>query len=432
MTELTPPPVVLDIARVLESAGFETWCVGGAVRDALLGKVHLDWDLATAATPQQVKLLFRRTVPVGIEHGTIGILDPQGTLHEVTTFRRDVKTDGRHAVVEFGASLDEDLARRDLTINAIAWSPSRQVMHDPFDGRGDLTRKLVRAVGDPPARMREDRLRALRAMRFASRFGFTIEPATWAAIVDSAPFLKRLSAERVRQELEKTMEQVARPSEAIALWRSARVLDELLVALVGVSDVAIRSLDCLPVPGLPGRPQRRTNRIAALFLELGGRGADGALRALRCSNSDIAWISALAERWAMLGATMEQALLAPSGPADAEIRRWAAVVGRTRLGPLLRLAAARWKAQMELGRPGPTAERVRSLYRRALRIAWRDPIELADLAVDGDDLLQAQIASGPALGRILIRLLDAVVTDPAVNTRDALLAVARRTAAEEA
>ena len=430
MTALRPPAVVLDIARVLETAGFETWCVGGAVRDALLGKAHLDWDLATSATPQQVKLLFRRTVPVGIEHGTIGVLDPDGTLHEVTTFRRDVQTDGRHAVVEFGASLDEDLARRDLTINAIAWSPSKQILHDPFDGQGDLARKLVRAVGDPSARMREDRLRALRAMRFAARFGFTIEPSTWAAIVESAPLLKRLSAERVRQELEKTMEQVVRPSEAIGLWRRARVLDELLVALVGVSDVAIRSLDCLPVPGLAGRPQRRMNRIAALFLELGGRAADGALRALRCSNSDVAWIAALADRWAMLGTTMEAALLAAHGPSDAEVRRWAAVVGRTRLGPLLRLAAARWRAQMELGHPAPTAERVRSLYRRALRIAWRDPIELADLAVDGDDLLQERVASGPALGRLLVRLLDAVVTDPALNTRGALLELARRLALE--
>jgi tRNA nucleotidyltransferase (CCA-adding enzyme) len=430
VTALRPPTVVLDIATVLENAGFETWCVGGAVRDALLGQVHLDWDLATSATPQQVKLLFRRTVPVGIEHGTIGVLDPHGTLHEVTTFRRDVKTDGRHAVVEFGASLDEDLARRDLTINAIAWSPSRHVLHDPFDGRVDLARKVVRAVGDPPSRMREDRLRALRAIRFASRFGFTIEPATWAAIVESAPFLKRLSAERVRQELEKTMEQVARPSEAIALWKRARVLDELLVALVPVSDVAIRSLDCLPMPGLAGRPQRRTNRIAALFLELGGRGADSALRALRCSNSDVAWISTLADRWAMLGTTMEEALLTPDGPPDGEIRRWAAIVGRTRLGPLLRLAAARWQAAAALGQPSPSPERVRALYRRALRIAWRDPIELADLAVDGDDLLQARIAAGPALGRVLAGLLDAVVTDPALNTREALLSLARRTAGQ--
>ncbi|HWJ15088.1 MAG TPA: polynucleotide adenylyltransferase, partial [Gemmatimonadaceae bacterium] len=120
MTPLTPPVAVLEIAGRLEEAGFEAWCVGGAIRDALLGHPHLDWDLATSATPQDVRRLFgKRTIPVGIEFGTVGVLDQSGTMHEVTTFRRDVKTDGRHAVVEFGASLDDDLARRDFTINAI-------------------------------------------------------------------------------------------------------------------------------------------------------------------------------------------------------------------------------------------------------------------------------------------------------------------------
>ena len=161
--DLNPPASVLDIAARLERAGFETWCVGGAVRDALVGQRHSDWDLATAATPEQVMQLFpRRTIPVGVPHGTVGVLDPAGVMHEVTTFRRDIRTDGRHAEVEFGASLDEDLARRDFTVNAIAYSPSRHVLHDPFDGRGDLRRHLLRAVGTPADRMREDRLRALR------------------------------------------------------------------------------------------------------------------------------------------------------------------------------------------------------------------------------------------------------------------------------
>jgi tRNA nucleotidyltransferase (CCA-adding enzyme) len=208
---LDPPREVREIAHALEQAGFETWCVGGAVRDALLGLPHLDWDLATSATPPQVKRTFRRTIPVGEQFGTIGVLDRHGRLHEVTTFRRDVQTDGRHAVVEFGASLDEDLARRDFTINAIAYSPSTERLHDPFKGRDDLSHGVVRAVGQARERMVEDRLRALRALRFAGRFGFRIEPATWAAIVDSAPFLSRLSRERVKQELEKSMEQVAVP-----------------------------------------------------------------------------------------------------------------------------------------------------------------------------------------------------------------------------
>ena len=184
---LHPPPTVRDIAERLEHAGYETWCVGGAVRDALLGHPHLDWDLATAATPDRVQALFRRTVPVGIEFGTVGVLDRKGVMHEVTTFRHDVRTDGRHAVVEFGASLDQDLARRDFTINAIAFSPKTNELRDPFAGREDLAKGIIRAVGAPDQRMKEDRLRALRAMRFAGRFGFRIEPETWTAISASAP-----------------------------------------------------------------------------------------------------------------------------------------------------------------------------------------------------------------------------------------------------
>ena len=158
--KLNPPETVRKIAATLESAGFETWCVGGAVRDALLGHAHLDWDLATAAKPQDVQKLFKRTVPVGIEFGTLGVLDEDNVMHEVTTFRKDVQTDGRHAVVEFGVSLDDDLARRDFTINAIAYSPRTDAIRDPYEGRKDIERNIIRAVGDPRERMREDRLRA--------------------------------------------------------------------------------------------------------------------------------------------------------------------------------------------------------------------------------------------------------------------------------
>ena len=342
-----------------------------------------------------------------------------------------MKTDGRHAEVEFGVSLDDDLARRDFTINAIAWSPSRLLLHDPFGGQNDLAAKLVRAVGDPVARMREDRLRALRAIRFASRFGFRIEPATWNAVVASAPELKRLSAERVRQELEKTMDQVARPSEALALWQQARMFDQLLVALVGVSDVALRSIDCLAVPGPPGRPQRRSNRLAALYLELGGARAGAAMKALRASNSDVKWVADLAERWARLGSDMRTALMAPEPVSDAVVRRWVAALGRTRVSAFLRLAAARWAAERLLNRPAPSVRAVRQLYRAALHSAWNDPVELADLAVDGDDLRGAGIPAGPQMGLALDALLAWVLDDPARNTRDALVAHAKTLAPAE-
>ena len=186
---LDPPESVREIVARLERAGFETWCVGGAVRDALLGHPHLDWDFATAATPAQVMRVFKRTVPVGVEFGTVGVFDSANTMHEVTTFRRDVNTDGRHAVVEFGASLDDDLARRDFTVNAIAYHPKTTELRDPFEGRLDLQRGLIRAVGMATERMREDRLRALRGIRFASRFpASTSNRQREPAIRESAPY----------------------------------------------------------------------------------------------------------------------------------------------------------------------------------------------------------------------------------------------------
>lgn len=423
MSRLAPPPAVRAIAERLESRGFETWCVGGAVRDALLGIPHLDWDLATAATPKEVQRLFTRVVPVGIEHGTVGVLDDEGTMHEVTTFRRDVRTDGRHAEVEFGVSLDDDLARRDFTVNAIAYSPSRDEIRDPFGGRADLEARVLRAVGEPASRMREDRLRALRAIRFAARFDFTIEPATWQAIVDSAPHLTRLSWERVRQELEKTLEQVPCPSRAFVRWREAGAFAALLPPLATAAPWHYAAADHVPLPGTTTRPERaslrRLVRLAALVAPLGPREAEGLLRRLTFSNADVAWVKHVAGTWASLAEPIAEALAARLD--DATVRRWVSQIGRTRTAGALRTLHAIWNAQAAAGLPAPAASARRALYRRALCAAYRDPIELADLAVDGDDLLAAGVPRGPMLGRALQHLLAFVLEDPSRNGRDALL-----------
>lgn len=413
---LRPPGPVIDLARTLQDAGHATWCVGGAVRDALLGLAHLDWDLATSATPGEVRRLFRRTIPVGIEFGTVGVLDREGRMHEVTTFRRDVHTDGRHAVVEFGASLDEDLARRDFTINAIAWDPIGKVLHDPFQGREDLMAGVVRAVGLPEDRMREDRLRALRAIRFASRFEFAIEAQTWAAIVASAPYLTRLSPERVKQELDKTMEQVACPSTAFRRWRDAGAFASLIPALASVPDATLAALDRLPRPGRVARPLRRMLRTAALFSALDGKATEQALRALRASNQEVSVVGAVVDRWQRFGGAVTAVLSTGVLPEDAALRRLAADVGRLRVNAFLRLGAAHWQ-----GAVGISPALVRRLFRRLTHVAFHDPIEIADLAVDGDDLRQYGIAAGPALGRALQTLLQAVIEDPARNTRDDLI-----------
>ena len=430
---IKPPVAVLEIASRLEAAGFEAWCVGGAVRDALLGQADLDWDLATAATPADVRRLFPRTVPVGIEHGTIGVFGSDGRLHEVTTFRADVKTDGRHAVVKFGVSLDEDLARRDFTMNAIAWSPARQELRDPFGGRADIEARCVRAVGEASRRMAEDRLRALRALRFAARFDFDIDDATWRAIVDSAPALSRLSVERVLQEWTKTLAQARCPSRAFTRWRDAGALAQLAPSLVAVAAEYFAAIDHVPQASLTTRVERASLRglvrFALPFLPLGGDGGRVALTALRASNSDIAFTAAVADSWTKHAATLER-VANDGGSAPAELRRVIADIGRVRVSGTLRSFAAVWAARRASGAPAPSRTAVMRLARRMLQMAFADPVALADLAVTGDDLRSAGLQPGPKLGRILHALLDRVLDDPGLNTHAQLLMLAR-TLAEE-
>ncbi len=424
MSKLDPPPEVREIADRLEDAGFEAWCVGGAIRDALLGHQHLDWDLATSATPNEVRALFgaKRTIPVGVEFGTVGVLDRRNRMHEVTTFRRDVKTDGRHAEVEFGVSLEDDLARRDFTINAIAYSPRTDEIRDPFDGRRDLDARVIRAVGDPDARMREDRLRALRAIRFAARLGFAIEPATEQAIGSSAPFLGRLSPERVKQELDKTMEQVAEPSAALRHWKSSGAFATLIPQLASASDAALTVPDFLARPGLPTRPARRALRFAGLLASLDARDAAKVMIALRSSRVEIQLVESLIERLHRFGDEIARTLTSGASPTDADVRRWVAGIGRLQIGGFMRLACAVWASR---GADAPSTSGVRALYRRMLWSAFRDALDLGALAIDGDDLRSNGIPAGRMLGRVLNALLEQVIEDPSRNTRDWLLREAR-------
>jgi tRNA nucleotidyltransferase (CCA-adding enzyme) len=382
------PEEVLEIARVLERAGHEAWCVGGALRDTLLGDPHSDFDLATSARPQDVQRLFRRTAPIGVEHGTVGVIDRNRVMHEVTTFRRDVRTDGRHAVVEYGATLDEDLARRDFTINAIAYHPLRHEWRDPHGGERDLDAGLVRAVGDPAARFREDYLRILRAIRFAARFGFAIEPATWEAARAAAGGLGRLSAERVRDEWFKGI-------------RTAKDLDTL-VRLWHESGAAAAWLPGLrpPTEGIPPPELSPAPRDPVLVTVLLASEPAAMLRRLRASNAEIARAEAMAK-----GPHQ------PEGTGEVAVRRWLAAVGGAAddlvaLYRLRRSADAPW-----LGTMGTIRQRGDALTR-------------GDLAVSGHDLEEIGIR-GRAVGETLAALLDRVLEDPAANTRERLLQLAQ-------
>lgn len=419
---------MVELARTLIEAGFETWCVGGAVRDAFLGISHFDWDLATSARPEVVQRLFRRTVPVGLKFGTVGVLDRNGHMHEVTTFRRDFNSDGRHADVEFGVSLYDDLARRDFTINAMAWHPIEQRLEDPFGGQSDLERGLVRAVGVAEERFHEDRLRALRAIRFAARFGFTIESGTWMAIQGSAPHMGRLSAERVKQELEKTMEQVVRPSEALRLWQSSGAFGTLIPSLAGVAERNLLATDALALPGPPTRPLRRTLRFAALFAGIDVRALGGVLKSLKFSNAETAALVALVGSWNAVGEAVGRRLMEGADVPDRDVRRWVARVGRLRVAAFGRLASAMWWADARLGLAAPSPAQWRDLHRQMLTIAFRDPLESGDLAIDGDDLRRAGVLPGPLMGRVLQALTEFVLEDPARNSVETLSDEARRLA----
>jgi len=428
MSPLKPPSTVLEIASRLEEAGFQAWCVGGAVRDALLGHPHLDWDFATSATPAQVRELFgaNRTIPVGMEFGTVGVLDRENRMHEVTTFRRDVRTDGRHAEVEFGASLEEDLARRDFTINAIAFSPRTGEVRDPFEGQRDLERGVVRAVGDADQRMREDRLRALRAIRFAARFGFSIEPPTLRAIADSAPHLRRLSPERVKQELDKTMDQVRCPSVALRFWKTTGAFGTLIPQLAQVTDEELTVPEHLAMPGLKRRPARRSNRLAGLLVSVGAREAVNILTALRASRHELQWVGTLVAAWQTVGVSIDRALLADLAPTDAQVRQWVSAVGRLDVAAFMRLANAIWRARRAAHGAAPPAAAVHALHRRMMRSAFHDAVDVGSLAIDGDDLRRVGIPASPRLGKILQALVTAVIADPSRNRSEWLLEEARR------
>jgi tRNA nucleotidyltransferase (CCA-adding enzyme) len=379
--QLPIPSEVLKIAKKLEDAGFETWCVGGAIRDNLLGVENHDFDLTTSAPPRDVQKLFKRTVPVGIEHGTVAVLDGANQSHEVTTFRKDIKTDGRHAVVEFGVSLMDDLARRDFTINAIAYHPLRHEWRDPFQGAQDLAKKLIRSVGDPNWRFQEDYLRILRALRFSARFEFRIHARTLEAAKANAQGLAQLSAERVRDEWVKGIQTAKKVSKLVALWREVGAT-RIWLPEIGAGSTEQGAIDKLP----------RDPVLLSAFL---AKDPASLLTRLKCSNRDI-------ERGRAIGLWRDKY---PDAKDVVATRRWLSQVGEYADDLLALLPAPRSVLRA-------TVERIRGAA---------EPLTLKDLAVKGDDLIAAGVRPGPDVGEALARLLDEVLEDPARNTKQYLL-----------
>jgi tRNA nucleotidyltransferase/poly(A) polymerase len=448
--QLDPPDGVTEIARKFDANGYRCWAVGGAIRDSLLGVPHTDWDLATDAKPTDMQQLFRRTVPVGIEHGTVGVFAAcDGVMYEVTTFRRDVETDGRHAVVAFSSEIGEDLARRDFTINALAWNPLTYELLDPFGGMDDLRDAQLRTVGTAEHRFAEDWLRILRALRFAGHFVLTFDPATWTAIAGSVDNLTSLSAERVREELFKILGKTPHASAALKLYESSgalRVLYPELHATVGLAapdgggDVWTRSLtavDALPrtkpmlrmaalLHGV-GMPPARSKDLRGGWRytghePLGARKAEEIMRRLKASNADIDYVASLVR--------MQSDLFPPDAP-DAGVRRWLTHVPAHLRNDLFRLRIALWRAANIQGAnddDGFTrgANDLKERWQHARRVIRENPpLKTTDLAIDGGDLKGLGMSPGPRFSQVMNELLDRVLDDPALNNRETLLEIVR-------
>ena len=436
--EVSPPDQVLRIWRTLEEAGFETWIVGGAIRDTLLGRPVGDWDFATKARPKQIMTTFGRTVPIGVDHGTVGVLAPDGTLYEVTTFRRDVETFGRRAVVEFAENIEEDLSRRDFTFNALAWHPERDKLLDPWSGAADLNEQVLRTVGDPAERFAEDLLRVLRALRFAGQFGLTIEAGAWRALLSAVPELSQLSPERIQEEMMKVLSQAKKPSVALGLYAESGVFTELYPELdIGPPEgLAPTLLACDAVSRT--RPWVRLSLLFALASVAGDQEAIDAEDSARDARRSV--IESLMERLRFSNADTKRvatvaASLAPAPLFEepAVLRRWLNRVGPEHFADIARawLARARGHQKPETESPerAPRARAAhesedltsRDVVRRinALRTILREntPLTIADLALDGSDLKKMGLPPGPHFGEILRFLLEEVLDRPEVNNR---------------
>ncbi len=421
LARATFPAAVLEVLRRLHEAGHPSWLVGGAVRDLLLHRPRdaKDFDVATPATPGEVTSVFSRVVPTGIEHGTVTVL-LDGEAVEVTTFRGEgAYVDARHPTsVTFHTDLEADLARRDFTMNALAYDPRHRQFRDPFGGRADMKRRLVRAVGDPAERFAEDGLRPMRAIRFAAQLGYDLHPRTRAAIRPALASVRKVSTERIADELTRT---VVAPDagRALELMRRTGLLGAVLPALVSRP---ARSVDhALAVLRLV--PPEPSLRYAALLHVTPPATAERIVAGLRLSRRLCDEVAALVRASACRQAGKAAAL--PAGPA--EVRRWLSREGPERAPALLALASAEARALgPERGRRARReVQRLAAATARVLRA--RAPLSARDLALDGRAVMKILgEGPGPQVGEALRHLLDRVLDDPALNEAGALTEEVRR------
>ena len=435
--KLTLDPGAAALLDALHAAGYAAYAVGGCVRDSLLGRTAHDWDLCTSALPQQVMELFgaEQCIPTGLQHGTVTI-KYGGQLYETTTFRTEGSyTDGRHPdEVQFVPDVREDLARRDFTINAIAYNEAEGLV-DPFGGQKDLQNGLLRAVGEPQQRFTEDALRILRLYRFAARFGFALDAATARAARQLAPHLDCISAERIQEELAKLLT-APQPGAYLEPAVLAVVLPELTPAAL---DAAKPVVDACPA-GEKNLPVR----WAALLRSLGESATRRVLKRLRCSNVCIEETAVLVRETAGEGVCRSFSEDRPLGwdpaavgsragdgmarlvseekasahPGDIHLRQ---ILGRYGLCTVERLCAL-CAALHPQNAPDCALAAQRARQLEADGVCCR----VSQLAVNGRDLMAAGIPAGPTLRRVLETLLDGVIRAEYPNEKPVLLAAAQK------
>ena len=435
------PATVKGIIDALEARGFEAYAVGGCVRDSILGRTPDDWDITTSARPEQVKEIFHRTVDTGIVHGTVTVLLGSGA-HEVTTYRIDGEyEDARHPRgVTFTASLEEDLKRRDFTINAMAYN-EKQGLVDLYGGMEDLQRKVIRCVGNPEERFGEDALRILRAVRFSAQLNFQIEEATRKAIVRLTAALEKISAERICAELLKLLLS-PHPDYLRRAWETGItgiVLPEFDALMetpqnnphhcCNVGEHTLKSLCQVPADRIlrltmllhdMGKPSCRTTDEKGTdhfkgHGEVGARMAGQILRRLKMDNDTIRKVKLLVKfhDWRV-------------EPAERAVRRAVNRVSPELFPALLQIQTADTLAQSENWRRQKLEriEKVSGLYKKIME--EHQCVGLKDLALSGRDLIELGMEPGPRLGELLNAALEHVLDVPEDNTKESLTEFCRR------
>ena len=439
--KLTLDPGAAALLDTLHGAGYAAYAVGGCVRDSLLGRTAHDWDLCTSALPQQVMELFgaEQCIPTGLQHGTVTI-KYGGQLYETTTFRTEGSyTDGRHPdAVQFVPDVREDLARRDFTINAMAYNEAEGLV-DPFGGQKDLQNGLLRAVGEPQQRFTEDALRILRLYRFAARFGFALDAATARAARQLAPHLDCISAERIQEELAKLL---AAPQPGAYLEPAV-----LAVVLPELTPAALEAAKPV-VDACPAGEENLPVRWAALLGALGEIDTRRVLKRLRCSNACIEETAVLVRETAgesVCGSFSEDRPLGwdPAAAGSRAGDGMARFVSEEKAPVHVPVHAGEVAIRQLLGRYGlrtverlcalcaalhPQAAPTCALAAQRARQLEADGVccRVSQLAVNGRDLMAAGIPAGPALRRVLEALLDGVIRAEYPNEKTALLAAAQK------